>query len=293
MESQERFLELMDEIRQIAATQHNYITKEDIGSYLGDTDISGTQLEAVYNYLASLGVVVEGHHYVSGEAPSVNGSGIRRGADTPKSRKKPVASNTSKNGKTEIDRAERNRRLYRRDLKNIEKAEGSELTKLVADFLNGDNRAREHFIENRLRLVVKLAEKYNGMDMVADGTVPIEEVISEGNLGLLIGIEAISSDAGSFFGKDGKPDLDGVDEVLRIEIIHAMETYIDSHMSGRDMENAILARINLLHEAAKYMTEEMGRVPFKEELSEYTKIPVNEIVQIMGLSEDAKRLSDA
>lgn len=303
MENQERFMELMEELRQIATTQHNFITKEDIVSYLEDMDINSTQMDAVYNYLSALGVVVEGHHYVS-DIPTPHTGGSRTDIDDTqvkigderkqkinriKSKKKAAS---SKNKKAEIGRAERNRVLYKRDLDKVETAEGDELLGLVADFLEGDDKARERFIENRLKLVLKLAEKYRKMDIVSRGIVPIEEVIAEGNLGLLLGVNVIRSDSDKFIDNYGKPDLDGIDELLRIEIIRSIETFIDGHMSGRDMENAMLARINLLHEAAKYMTEEMGRLPLKEELSEYTKIPVEEIEQIMCLSEDAKRISD-
>ena len=54
----------------------------------------------------------------------------------------------------------------------------------------------------------------------------------------------------------------------------------------------MLAKTNLLHEATKYMAEEMGRIPTVEELSEYTRISVIEILQIMGLSEDAARVAN-
>ena len=62
--------------------------------------------------------------------------------------------------------------------------------------------------------------------------------------------------------------------------------------NDKDWEDAVLAKTNLLHEAAKYMTEELGRVPTVQELSDYTKISKEEISNIMGLSEDAKRVAD-
>ena len=51
----------------------------------------------------------------------------------------------------------------------------------------------------------------------------------------------------------------------------------------------MLAKTNLLHEAVKYMTEEMGRMPTLEELSEYTKISGREIKEISGLSKEVKK----
>ena len=76
-----------------------------------------------------------------------------------------------------------------------------------------------------------------------------------------------------------------------MEIVNAIENSIDDVTKDKDWESAVLARTNLLNEAAKYLTEEIGRVPTKEELSDYTKIPKEEIESIMGLSEDAKRVA--
>ena len=92
----------------------------------------------------------------------------------------------------------------------------------------------------------------------------------------------------------GAPDVKGREAVLKV---HARNKQFDPDVkfseiakttagfTGADLEN-------LLNEAAKYMTEEMGRVPTKEELSEYTKIPVDEIRGIMGLSKDTQRIAD-
>ena len=72
-----------------------------------------------------------------------------------------------------------------------------------------------------------------------------------------------------------------------------MEQYIDEQTESKDQEQAMLAKTNLLNEAAKYLTEEIGRVPTIEELSKYTKIDREEIGRLRGLSEDAKRVADS
>ena len=88
------------------------------------------------------------------------------------------------------------------------------------------------------------------------------------------------------------PNFDSIDGAIYMEVTNAIESLLDTVTSDKDWESAVLARTNLLNEAAKYMTEEMGRVPTKEELSEYTKIPVDEIRGIMGLSKDTQRIAD-
>ena len=91
---------------------------------------------------------------------------------------------------------------------------------------------------------------------------------------------------------DGTPDYQAFEGTLETEIVNAIESMIDDMSNDKDWEDAVLAKTNLLHEAAKYMTEELGRVPTVQELSDYTKISKEEISNIMGLSEDAKRVAD-
>jgi len=55
--------------------------------------------------------------------------------------------------------------------------------------------------------------------------------------------------------------------------------------------HTLLAKTNLLREAAKYLAEENGHVASIWELAEYTKLPLSEIHDIMGLSEDTKNIS--
>ena len=52
-----------------------------------------------------------------------------------------------------------------------------------------------------------------------------------------------------------------------------------------------LPRQIFLREATKYLAEENGKIPTVQELSSYTHILEEEILQIMGLSEDTKRVA--
>ena len=120
-----------------------------------------------------------------------------------------------------------------------------------------------------------------------------------------IGIEALSRGAdravfieknpkaAEYIRQNGNLNFEKFFGTLDMEITHAMELYIDEVTASKDWESAVLAKTNLLHEATKYMAEEMGRIPTIEELSEYTKISREEIKDIMGLSEDARRVAQA
>ncbi len=54
----------------------------------------------------------------------------------------------------------------------------------------GDDRARKRLIEKNLRLVVSVAKKYRGQGL------PFEDLIQEGNIGLMKAVEKFDPDRG-------------------------------------------------------------------------------------------------
>ena len=139
---------------------------------------------------------------------------------------------------------------------------------------------------------MELASRYKKREVVVNDTITIDDIISEGNVGLLIGLSVVQDNRNIYIKPDGTPDYQAFEGTLETEIVNAIESMIDDMSNDKDWEDAVLAKTNLLHEAAKYMTEELGRVPSVQELSDYTKISKEEISNIMGLSEDAKRVAD-
>lgn len=81
--------------------------------------------------------------------------------------------------------------LYLKELKNENstKEESVELIKLAR---SGDNCAREKLIKNYLLLVVKKAREYMNMG------VSLSDLISEGNMGLMVAIEKYDAEKGPF-----------------------------------------------------------------------------------------------
>lgn len=163
---------------------------------------------------------------------------------------------------------------------NLEEAE-----ELILSFLHGDLSVKDTIIEKYLRKVIEIANGYKKRNVAMD------EVIAEGNVGLVVAMQIIEQNRTEYILPEGGVDFDKFFGTLNLEITHAMEIYIDEMTASKDWENAMLAKINLLHEATKYMAGEIGRIPTIEELSEYTRISREEIKDIMGLSEDAKRVA--
>ena len=63
MEDYGKFLEMVNEIKNIAVTQGGKLTKEEILSYLGDMQLSEEQLQALYQYLGAHAIEIENYEY--------------------------------------------------------------------------------------------------------------------------------------------------------------------------------------------------------------------------------------
>jgi len=73
--------------------------------------------------------------------------------------------------------------LYLREIGQVKLLSPKEEIALARRIKRGDKRAREHMIKANLRLVVKIARDYAGLGL------PLLDLISEGNIGLMKGVE--------------------------------------------------------------------------------------------------------
>ncbi len=74
-------------------------------------------------------------------------------------------------------------KLYLREIGQVKLLTPQEEIQLAARIKKGDKRAREHMIKANLRLVVKIARDYEGIGL------PLLDLISEGNIGLMKAVE--------------------------------------------------------------------------------------------------------
>ncbi|HMJ92275.1 MAG TPA: sigma-70 family RNA polymerase sigma factor, partial [Candidatus Acidoferrum sp.] len=82
-------------------------------------------------------------------------------------------------------------RLYMREIGQVPLLTLVEETKLARRIMRGDAAAREHMIKANLRLVVKIARDYENYGL------PLLDLISEGNIGLMKAVERFDPDKGA------------------------------------------------------------------------------------------------
>ena len=291
---QDKLLECMEEIKAIAQSQQNQMTKEEVHQYLSGMELHEDQFDAVYQYLAMNGITISGYHpsvsFEETTAPEEDIYETNRIQEdtleeyTNSSDNQECSGNTADGQETRrrISKAERNLELYRREVSALASHSGAELAALWDCFLSGDTSSKEALVHEQLDQVFRIAKTYEKRGIALD------EMIAEGNVGILMALERIGGTP-SDFRKGTAPDLEHIHAVIEEEIRLAIENMIDSVTAAKDWESTVLAKTNLLHEAAKYLAEENGREATPWELAEYTRIPLAEIHDLLDLRASSER----
>lgn len=253
-----RFMEMLAAIAEVARVQENRITKEEIRDYFAGMDLEDGQYQHIYQYLGENGVQVAGFVH----------------KEYPKTEEKKETMETKEEDQDEPGERPVALSIYMEELEAISGLSEEERTGLFLALRNGDRQAKEKLIEGYLPVVVEIAKEYEDKGLL------MEDLIQEGNLGLLQGLEAMTE----------LSNIGDADTFLQEYIKMAMATVIDEEVGESDWEAAMVARTNLISEAAKALAEDMGRVATVQELADYTKLPVEEVQDILSLSLDAVKV---
>ena len=254
-----KFIEMLTSIVEIAKTQENTISQDEIKQYFSDIELEEEHYDHIYQYLSENNIKVKGFLYV----PKQQGAEEKEQEDSEESKEIESKNSIYLN-------------MYLQELADIEALEEQEEIELLMALINGEEYAKKRLTEGWLIKVVELAKNYK------DKNVLIEDLIQEGNIGLLGGIESLC-------GK--KEEIDGA-LYLKESVLLAMEHMIDESMTENDWESTVLAKTNLISEAAKFLAEDLGRVATLKELADYTKIEEDEIKDILNLSLDAIKIGE-
>ena len=84
---------------------------------------------------------------------------------------------------------------------------------------------------------------------------------------------------------------DSFEKLLESRIRVRMEEIINDQKKEADIEEEMLARVNVLQEVSKSMAEELGREAKLSELAERMKMTEDEVREIMKVTMDALSMS--
>ncbi|HEX5848600.1 MAG TPA: sigma-70 family RNA polymerase sigma factor [Rubrobacter sp.] len=139
----------------------------------------------------------------------------------------------------------------------------------------GDERARKKLIERNLRLVVSVAKKYREMG------VPFEDLIQEGNMGLMRAVERYDPDRGFRFSTYATWWIRQA--VGRAVSDKGRTIRLPVHMGER---------LRKVGRAAGDLSAELGRAPADEEVAERLDWTADEVRQVKATIPDATSLDE-
>ena len=142
-------------------------------------------------------------------------------------------------------------RLYLREIGQVKLLTPEEEIELAARIKKGDKKAREHMIKANLRLVVKIARDYEGIGL------PLLDLISEGNIGLMKAVERFDP------AKGGKLSTYGswwIKQSIKRALANQSKTIrLPVHL---------VDKISKMRRTAMKLQEELGHEPSDEELAD-------------------------
>ena len=154
------------------------------------------------------------------------------------------------------ERDDQGMRIYLREIGQVELLTPEEEVKLARRIKKGDEEARQKMIRANLRLVVKIAGDYARLGL------PLLDLISEGNMGLMKAVERFDPKKG---GKLSTYAAWWIKQGIRRALANQGKTIrLPSHMVDK------LFRMRRMQET---LTHEMGRAPTPLELSVRLDVP--------------------
>jgi len=154
-------------------------------------------------------------------------------------------------------------KLYLREIGQVKLLTPQEEIELAARIKKGDKKAREQMIKANLRLVVKIARDYEGIGL------PLLDLISEGNIGLMKAVERFDP------AKGGKLSTYGswwIKQSIKRALANQSKTIrLPVHL---------VDKISKMRRTAMRLQEELGREPTDEELGEELGITASRVAQM-------------
>ncbi len=154
-------------------------------------------------------------------------------------------------------------KLYLREIGQVKLLTPQEEIELAARIKKGDKKAREQMIKANLRLVVKIARDYEGIGL------PLLDLISEGNIGLMKAVERFDP------AKGGKLSTYGswwIKQSIKRALANQSKTIrLPVHL---------VDKISKMRRTAMRLQEELGREPTDDELGEELGISASRVSQM-------------
>ena len=153
--------------------------------------------------------------------------------------------------------------VYMEELAVIPPCTEEENRELLKRVKAGDREAKNRLVEGNLKKALFFIQDY----LIQEASMELMELADEGF-------------------------QEGFEKLLESRIHVRMEEVIREQKAEMDLEEEMLARVNVLQEVSKRMAEELGREASLKELAERMKMTEEDVREIMKMTMDALKLSE-
>lgn len=236
MKDKALFLEKLNGLLKMAQGQGSQITIDEVQTYFETEALTGEQMELVFEYLLAQKVAVKGYMKVE-----------------------------TVNEKEFSEEEKAYLQEYVKDLEAFKTVSGEELQGLYEEALQGSDAAKKRLIEIYLKDVVSIAKEMH------HPSVFLGDLIQEGNLGLIIGVDLITE------------SKEAHQEILA-QIRQSMQLLLEEQTELSSRDKKMVEKVQMLDESIKNLTEELGRKVSIDELAVYMGMEIEEIEDILKLT---------
>ncbi|HCT92295.1 MAG TPA: hypothetical protein DF613_13105 [Lachnospiraceae bacterium] len=259
MDEQQIFRERLASIGAFAEEKQGVLTEQEIRNYFGGITLADEQWDMVYRYLETLKIRIAGRKETSDFIlmPETSSAGDE------------AASGEDGDGADDV------LELYLEDMRQVAPAVPGEEEALVEAAAAGKDTAVKRLAELYLYHVIAIAREYAGK-----GSLPVGDLIQEGNVGLLTGISMLA---------DRSADTSPADYLIG-SIREAMELYILELGDQSNIGKRVEEKVNHLHQAIQELECDLERKVTKEEVSAFLNMPLSEIEDLLRMAGDGLEL---
>ncbi len=274
------FKELLSGILNKAIEQGNKLSQADVKGYFGEAALTEEQIGMVCQYLADQGVNVEGYK----AKIEKEGAGLKEAiaaaagenTDEANAQTGETSEANAEEGEEKSESEKTALEAYLEEIGQLQELDAQEEFILFSAAVEGDANAREKLISAYLNTVCDMAAEFE------DGSLPPEDLVQEGNMGLLMAFSKLEKQE-SLAAYQAKL-LNDVNEYLS-------EALKESDDSKRSDDN-IVHKVSRLSDTIKDLSEDLGNAVSMEEVSAFLDLPVEDIADIMKLAGDDLKLDE-